>query len=228
MKKIGELTNKFEYRAPFINSNNIDIDEVTDGDREFINWFFGELKIICPAYKIAWADQETYNKAKRSWLRGFKLSNMTQKEFIQIGLDKLLLKLDKVPSNARYIPHFGEFIGLCHPSAEDYNLKSTEMAFQEASQHVYGNEQIKFSHITIKHARDLTGYFLLTNQPRSISFPIFEKNYAESIKQFLEGKNLAQLELRSDFNEKEPEGIEKFKHIKNNKSAMEKMKEMLK
>lgn len=227
MKKIDEILDEmnskslYKYSPPFIDSNPT----FTETDYKIINKLFVTFQSIFPAFRQSWPTEHEFEKAKREWMKAFK----------QVGLEdltKIKIGVAKFRTNASpFVPSPGQFIAMCKPTAEDYGLKSTEMAFQEASTQIYGNESKVYSHITVKHARDLTGYFLLTNQPRVVSFPIFERNYEESVKQFLEGKILSQLELRPDFNhddKKQPEGIEEFKHLKSNKSAMEKIKEMLK
>lgn len=230
MKKIYSIVSNLEYREPFIKSANIDLNEVTEGDRIFINWLFTQLKVICPAYSVAWNNQETYENAKKIWLRGFKISDKPQGELIQKGLDKLLLKYEKIPSNARFIPQFGEFLALCKLTEEELGLPSLDNAYKEACYNSSPTAIRKWSHEAVHHAWKETGSHELSTLPQQQSKPIFERNYEITCRRILEGKPLVNIPMaiENDIQKTSDVVLDEYKNISDAKSAFTAMMKKLK
>jgi hypothetical protein len=200
----------------------ITIDQKT---AQVIDELFISLQSICPAFKQAWPTQFEIDEAKYHWVQAFRDCGLNEMEKIHIGI-RNFRRLKK-----SFVPTPGEFIDLCKPLASDYGLKDTETAFKEACEQSHPTASKIFSHSTIKLARDLTGTFFLCTRPRSQSFPVFEKNYDQCVDMFLKNRNLNQIEVDSAIKRqelKEPETINRFRHLRSHKSAIEVMREMLK
>jgi uncharacterized protein YqfB (UPF0267 family) len=121
MKKIGDIISNFEYRAPFVNPNEPENEEViNEEDRIFINYVFKEIKAICSSYHTAWPNQEIYNTARRSWLKAFKLANVNDSTMIEVGLNTLRLRSEK---NASFVPTSGQFIDMCRGSPNEVKCR---------------------------------------------------------------------------------------------------------
>ncbi len=224
MKKIDAIVSELnpsnvqEHEKPRLHG------EFSDKDYRIVNKLFVTFQSIFPAFKQAWPSEFEFETAKREWIKAFKQVNLTDVNLIKIGVERFRL----LP--CPFVPSPGQFIAMCNPNAEDYGLKSPNLAFLEACEQSHPSASKIFSHVTIKLARDLTGVFFLISNPRSKSYPIFEKNYNNCVRMFLEGKNLNQLEVDTGLKKqelKEPKDIEKFRHLRDSQSAIGKMMEML-
>lgn len=228
MKKIDDILaelNKhhiYDYVPPFANPNPL----FTERDYRIVNKLFVTFQHIFPAFRHSWPTESEFEGAKREWMKAFKQADLTDIELIKIGVDKFRLLANP------FVPSPGQFIEMCKLSAEDIGLKPPEMAFKEACEKSHPSCPDKtFSHPTIKHARDLTGSFFLSNSPRSKTFPIFERNYKYAIKLFLKDRNLNQIEqetAQQRYERREPETVNNFRDCRSHKSAMDKIKEILK
>lgn len=227
MKPINDILNEMNskrlhgYNEPFADPNPV----FTEFDVKLVNKLFVSFQAIFPAFKQAWPTESEFDNAKREWMKAFKQANITEVESIKRGLDKFRLL------SSPFVPSPGQFLDMCKPSPEDYALKSPEMAFREACEQSHPTALKIFSHPTIKHARDLTGSYFLISQSRSKSFPVFVKNYKESVKLFINGLNMNQIDVDSIVKSREliePENINKFKHLNSRELAMKKIMEALK
>lgn len=225
LKPINEILKEmnpkglYEYMPPF--GQPI----FTERDYRIVNKLFVTFQHIFPAFRHSWPTDAEFEGAKREWMKAFKQADLTDIELIKRGVDKFRI----LPNP--FVPSPGQFIEMCKVSAEDMGLKTPEMAFREACERSHPTADKNFSHPTIKHAYDLTGNFYLSNNPRSKTFPIFEKNYTQAIKLFRENRNLNQIEQETEHHKqerREPENMDKFKDCRNRQSAMDKIKELLK
>lgn len=120
MKTMDEITNKivvdiktnpnFKYRPPF----GYD-DEIKEADYALINELFKTFTGIFPAFRKAWATDEDFQRAKREWVKSFKLANLSDSEKIKIGVNKY--RLAPTP----FVPSPGQFIAMCdeYPKNEE-------------------------------------------------------------------------------------------------------------
>jgi hypothetical protein len=225
MKKIEDILSEmnpkslYEYSPPFAQP------KFTEMDYKIVNKLFLTFTSIFPAFKQAWPTESEFEGAKREWMKAFKQVELTDLELIKIGVGRF--RLLATP----FVPSPGQFIEMCKQSPEDHGLKSPEMAFREACEQSHPSAPKIFSHPTIKLARDLTGSFFISNSPRSKSFPVFEKHYNEAVKLFLKNRNLNQITQETDqqkHERREPDTIDQFKECRSHKSAMDKIKEILK
>ncbi len=224
--KAQKIVEKLKYKKPFISyEENEQLEEKT---KHYINYIFKELKSICSAYPQAWPTQEVYLDSKRSWYKSLRESEINTSVQIELGLKKLRARSGK---DAQFIPASGQFIELCKPTPEDVGLKSSELAFIEACEQSNPTASKIFSHATVKLARDLTGTFYLMSNPRSKTFPVFEKHYAECVKLFLHDRILNQIERESDYEKQvaiKSEIKEEYKSLTNHSDAIKQMKLILK
>lgn len=103
MKKISECN--YSYREPFVDSNS----KFTTEDYKIVNELFAVLQSIFPAFRHAWPTENDFERAKREWIKAFKLANLTDLNVIKIGTDKF--RLTENP----FVPSPGQFIAMCKP-----------------------------------------------------------------------------------------------------------------
>lgn len=154
-----------------------------------INWLFGELKGIYPAFKQAWPGEEEYKSAKRNWLKALIDSKIT-KEQLDLGLKKCRLR------GGVFALSPGDFIALCKPSLEDLGIPSVEDAYSEAcaNSSLYKTEK-NWTHIAVYHAYSMCSSYQLANSPRTETFPIFQRNYDFTVGMLLRGEALKQIPM---------------------------------
>lgn len=209
----------YPYREPFEDPNPI----FTEWDFKIVNKLFVTFQSIFPAFRHAWPQEADFDNAKREWMKAFKQGKISDVEIIKRGVNRYRL----LPSP--FVPSPGQFIEMCKPSPDEFGLKSLEEAFKEAcyiSQPSCINKQ--FSHPSIRLACHLTGSFFLCNNARSKTYPIFEKNYHDSMKQFMDGRILQQVEFKPAEIEPALKNLEEYKKLRSHVSAMAKIKEILK
>lgn len=112
MKTMDEITKQvvvdiktnpnFKYRAPF----GYD-EEITEDDYKLINELFKTFMTIFPAFRQAWPTQDDFQRAKREWIKSFKLANLSDAEKIKRGVDRF--RLAPTP----FVPSPGQFIAMC-------------------------------------------------------------------------------------------------------------------
>lgn len=188
-----------------------------------IDELFSRLVAISPAFKQAWPTAHEFNLAKKEWLLSFIEADINDTSMIAEGLRKLRM------SENPFIPSPGQFIAMCNITFD--GAPDVEKAFDEATKNAYpvkmvGEEEIKWSHKCVRYAAHKTGMYELRNSARNTIFPIFKKNYTESIQLAREGKILDMIEgetliEKHERLKKEAVVLDKHKHIRTAEEAIE-------
>jgi len=173
-----------------------DYDEVTVN---VVNQLFENLFSVCKAWKVALGDEQAVGDCKRQWLSAFKENNVTNIERIKKGMVKLRAR--KMP----FLPSPGEFIALCRLDPVDVGAPSIEDAYKEAVKNAYpdGSEK-RWSHPCVRHAYLRSGAFDMRTEPKTKTYPLFEKNYLGSLEDYAEGK------IHEQISHKKPESQGKY------------------
>ena len=95
MKKVSELISPCSTTTQTGDSEQ---------DREFINDLFAQLAGIFPAWRQAFEDQASVNRAKRQWLNGLAENGVTTPEKISRALKAAR------QSASPFLPSVGQFI----------------------------------------------------------------------------------------------------------------------
>jgi hypothetical protein len=101
----------------------------------FVNDLFRSLQVAYPAWKQAFGTEQDLELTKKSWIRAFTESGITQKEQIALGMKRAR------QDQSDFFPSSGKFIAWCKPRPEDFNLSSSSEAWREVCRHCH--EQIK-------------------------------------------------------------------------------------
>lgn len=182
MKHISNLIDLTKVKSERESMDN----QPTKESAEVINWLFKELRSNFTAFKQAWPDQESYNQAKKTWLKAFVLSGINRIEQLQHGLNKCYL-MEKP-----FVPTPGEFIAWCKPSAQDLGFPSTEEAYmisitmnRQFSDYKHKDDRVD---AVIRHAIGQIGSMSYREMKIENAKKTFKTYYDISLRQFIEGE----------------------------------------
>lgn len=151
-----------------------------------INWLFKELRSNFTAFKQAWPDQETYNQAKKTWLKAFVLAGISRVEQLQHGLNKCYL-MEKP-----FVPTAGEFIAWCRPNPQDLGFPCFDEAYvisieinRQFSDYKHKDDRV---YTVIKHAIAQIGSGAYREMKIESAKKAFKSYYEIALKQFMEGE----------------------------------------
>ena len=82
------------------------------------------------------------------------------------------------------------FLSACQDVNDIFGLPDPKAAYREACHAPSPKSAYQWSHEAVYFAGKETGWFLLLNEPESVSFPIFEYHYSLLIKKVMCGEKL--------------------------------------
>ena len=109
--------------------------ELNDQAASFVNNLFKSLQVAYPAWKQSFGTEQDLKLTKKSWIRAFAESGITQKEQVLLGMKRAR------QDQSDFFPSSGKFIAWCKPIPEDFGLPSNTEAWREVCRHCH--EQIK-------------------------------------------------------------------------------------
>lgn len=153
---------------------------------EIVNKLFAFFYSICRGFEKQYQDPKRLNIEKTQWIKAFMDMSFDTLEKIQMGIKKCRLES---PINT---PTIGQFIKWCIPEPVDIGLPIVEKAY-EISIHI--NRQFsdykpdcQKTYSVIKHVIDQIGSTEYRSMKADRAFKTFERYYAISCRQFVEGK----------------------------------------
>lgn len=194
-----------------------------------VNDLFGLFYSLCRGFEKQYADQNRLKVEKTQWMRGFTDLGIDSLEKVSFGIKKTRMES---PINT---PTFGQFVKWCSPTTQELGLPSVEDAYAEACflSTPYEREKV-WSSVVVKHAATQTGSYVLNTFAKIKSFPLFERNYEEAVKQFRNGKleNIQRvIEDKSwdmkELRKKDEVVLEQYKSVNSSKGALSAMRAML-
>lgn len=160
-------------------------DELIHATAEIVNYVTRQIYEIISARQYSVPNQESLRGTQRQYTVGFLQANLKDMNLIESGLKKFRLSSDNT-----YFPTVGQFIALC----VEGDLPDIQSAYKEACEKSHFSSDKDWSHDVIRFAAKETGSFVLSNQPRSVSFKLFEHNYEIAKQKF--SKNILNTEFR--------------------------------
>ena len=146
-----------------------------------INHVFAEFEFAYHnQFHKAFADFESLTIAKKYWLSN--LEQYSPSHIIAAG--KTIIK------SQEYLPSIATFLRACEQGYELFELPAVRAAYSEACGASSPKSAHGWSHKAVYFAGQKTGWFLLANEPESITFPLFEYNYALVVKRVMAGEDL--------------------------------------
>ena len=156
---------------------------------ELVNRLFGFFYSICRGFEKQYHDPKRLNMEKTQWILAFQDEGFKSKADIENGIKRTRRES---PINT---PTIGQFIDWCIPTNEAMAVPSLDSAYAEACKNSHPASDKVWTHKLVAHAWKLTGSYLLSNSPRSSSFPVFQRNYEISIREWRAGKPIAEIEI---------------------------------
>lgn len=187
-----------------------------------VNKVFSVFYTICRGFEKQYHDPKRLNMEKTLWYKGFTKLGLDSLAKVKLGLEKCNIES---PINT---PTLKQFVEWCTPTAEDLNLPSLDFAYDEACKNAHPSANKLWTHEVVKHAAKATGSYLLSNSPRSKSFPVFQRNYEIACRKFIKGESISDIPKGIADHRKSREGVlPEFQACNSYESAMESIKQKL-
>ncbi|MBQ0712725.1 MAG: hypothetical protein KBT53_07190 [Porticoccus sp.] len=128
----------------------------------------------------AYADTSLLNQAKRLWLE--TLSYFTE--------EQILLGAKRVIETSDYLPTLNRMLQCCEDSASSEGLPSPQNAYHEACNAPSPKTAFNWSHLAVYYAGLETGWYRLSHESESSSYPAFQESYRSLCRDIAQGRQL--------------------------------------
>lgn len=162
-----------------------------------INDIFIFFYSVCRGFEKQYSDQKRLNIEKTQWMKAFIHEGIRSKAQVEQGIIRTRRE------TPIYTPTIGQFLDWCTPSLNALGVPTTDQAYDEACKNSHPSADKNWSHKLVAHAAKLTGSYLLSTSARSVSYPVFQRNYEISIRDWRGGKKIDEI--------KPPIALEKIK-----------------
>ncbi len=177
---------------------------------ELVNQLFTFFYSICRGFEKQYQDPKRLNMEKTQWMRAFHDEKILSRDQVEHGIKRTRRES---PINT---PTIGQFLDWCTPSNEALGVPTVDRAYDEACKNSHPTAEKVWSHKLVAHAAKLTGSYLLSTSARSVSYPVFQRNYEISIRDWRAGKPIDEI--------KPPIALEKINNpVKNEESRRKAM-----
>jgi hypothetical protein len=156
----------------------------------------------------AYSDTALLNQAKRLWLE--TLSYFTE--------EQILLGAKRVIETSDYLPTLNRMLQCCEDSSSSEGLPSPKDAYQEACNAPSPKTAFNWSHLAVYYAGLKTGWYRLSHEAESSSYPAFQESYRHLCRDIAQGRQLTPLA--------EPRLKEEEKPALNNEESRARLKEL--
>lgn len=155
--------------------------EPTAAHIDAINQVFTELELAYHnQFRRAFPDATQLGMAKQLWLHA--LCDLTP-ERLRAGVRRAIQKSEFLPS----VHSLREF---CDPEPNELGLPDAHSAYIEACRAPNPKRDARWSHPIVYRAGVESDWFFLANNPESVTFPVFKRNYELLIARLLDGENI--------------------------------------
>ena len=146
-----------------------------------INNVFAEFEFAYHnQFHKAFSDHESLTIAKKYWLSSLEEYSPSQ----------ITAAAKQIIKSQEYLPSIATFLRACQDGYDLFGLPVAQSAFREACHASSPKSAHQWSHEAVYFAGKATGWFLLANEPESVSFPIFEYNYSLLVRNVMRGEEL--------------------------------------
>lgn len=172
---------------------------------KLVNDLFTLFYGICRGFLKQYEDTKRLSIEKTQWMIAFMDEGINSMEQINLGVARTRRQS---PINT---PTIGQFLDWCIPSNQALQVPDLNSAYDEACRNSHPCAEKSWSHKLVQHAWKLTGSYFLANSARSVTYPVFERNYAIAIREWRAGKEISEIKiplaLESPVNVKRSEDI---------------------
>lgn len=146
-----------------------------------INKVFAEFEFAYHnQFHKAFSSHESLTIAKKYWLSSLEEYSPSQ----------IIAAAKKIIKSQEYLPSIATFLSACQDVYDIFGLPDPKAAYREACHAPSPKSAYQWSHEAVYFAGRETGWFLLLNEPESVSFPIFEYHYSLLSKKVVRGEKL--------------------------------------
>lgn len=213
-KKIGNILNidnlrlekekqGYENKKDSIDKNTISI----------VNELFLRFSAIYPSFRNTFKSTEDLNATKKQWMKGFIVGNINTGEQLERGLNKCLLE------ERDFFPTIGKFVKWCTFEPFELGVPSLDEAYEQACKNSHPSSTKEWTHKLVRHAWKLTGSYFLSTSLRSVSYPVFQRNYEITLREWRAGKIIDEIAI--------PKGLTKPEKKSNPELAKKNISECL-
>ncbi len=147
-----------------------------------INQVFSEFAFAYHnQFHKAYPDQASINIGKEYWLSC--LAEFSPRQITQAAR--------KLVKSSDYLPTVAAMVRSCQSGLELFGLPVARDAYLEACRAPSPKQEFNWSHPAVYHAAKASDWFILTTEPESVAFPIFEYNYQQICQRVMEGEDFA-------------------------------------
>lgn len=102
---------------------------LTDHDSQMVSMLFEQLKIVFPAWKLAFPTDDAQRRALAEWTRALVDAECTSREQLQLGMR--VAREQEIP----FFPSTGMFIKWCQITPESLGLPTVDQALADVVRH---------------------------------------------------------------------------------------------
>ncbi len=147
-----------------------------------INQIFAEFEFAYHnQFHKAFSDAESQVIAKKYWLGSLEPYSPLQ----------IVQAAKQVIRTQDYLPSIAALVKACERGFDLFGLPSPRQAYLEACAAPSPKRDYPWSHEAVYVAGKAAGWFLLANEPESLSFPVFEYHYSLTCHRVINGETLA-------------------------------------
>ncbi len=155
--------------------------EPTPEHVDAINQVFTELELAYHnQFRRAFPDGTQLAMAKQLWLHA--LSDLPPAR-LRAGVRRAI-------QNSEYLPSLHSLREFCDPQPHELGLPEAHAAYIEACRAPSPKRAAVWSHPIVYRAGVESDWFFLANNPESVAFPVFKRNYELLIERLLNGEQL--------------------------------------
>lgn len=154
---------------------------------ELVNQLFTFFYSICRGFDKQYHDPKRLNMEKTQWMKAFQDEKILSREQIEHAIKRTRRE------SPIYTPTIGQFLDWCTPSNDALGIPSLDCAYGEACKNSHPSSDKVWSHKLVQHAWRLTGSYMLSTSARSVSYPVFQRNYEIAVRDWKAGKAIEEI-----------------------------------
>jgi hypothetical protein len=155
--------------------------EPTPAHVDAINQIFIELELAYHnQFRKAFPDAAQLGMAKQLWLN----------VLCDLAPARLYSGVRRAIQRSEFLPSLHKLREFCDPDPSDLGLPDAHAAYAEACRAPSPKRDAQWSHPIVYRAGVESDWFFLANNPESVAFPVFKRNYELLMARFLDGENI--------------------------------------
>lgn len=155
--------------------------EPTPAHVDAINQVFTELELAYHnQFRRAFPDGAQLAMAKQLWMHAL----------CDIAPARLRSGVRRAIKNSEFLPSVHSLREFCDPKPHELGLPDTHAAYIEACRAPSPKHDAHWSHPIVYRAGVESDWYFLANNPESVTFPVFKRNYELLIERLLNGEQL--------------------------------------